>query len=178
MLKQAGIEVAVVPANIDEDADKAGDPHPRALAQSLAIRKAIAVSQACDGWVIGSDSVASVGARHFDKPGDRAEAAEHLRFFAGRTIELTSAAALARDGRTDWSFSDTARLDVRNLSEAFIETYLGSEWPAIGHCAGAFRLEGIGVQLFERIEGSYFTILGMPLLPLLSALRARQVIAS
>ena len=130
------------------------------------------------GWVIGSDSVASVGSRRFDKPADRAEAAEHLRFFSGRTIALTSAAALAVEGRVDWSVSDTAQLEVRTLSERFIESYLDSEWPAIGHCAGAFRLEGMGVQLFERIAGSYFTILGMPLLPLLAALRERQVIES
>jgi len=93
-------------------------------------------------------------------------------------MELTSAAALARDGAVDWIHTETARLQVRSLSERFIADYLDAEWPAVGYTVGVFRMEGRGVQLFEHIEGDHFTILGMPLLPLLGALRARGLIAS
>ena len=179
MLEQAGVEFEVLPAAIDEDAEKARHVNPSSLARTLAVKKALAVSaDRPDAWVIGSDSVASVEGRRFDKPADRAEAAEHLRFFSGRTLHLTSAAALARGGREEWSHFEAATLGVRELSDEFIEGYLEAEWPEIGHCAGAFRLEARGVQLFESIEGSHFTILGMPLLALLGALRERELIAS
>jgi septum formation protein len=89
---------------------------------------------------------------------------------------LTSAVALARDGKVEWSECDSARLHVRSLSEEFIQTYLDAEWPEVGYCVGVFRVEGRGVQLFDSIEGSFFTILGMPLLPLLGALRDRGAI--
>ncbi|MEO6582201.1 MAG: Maf family protein, partial [Sphingomicrobium sp.] len=129
-------------------------------------------------WVIGSDSVVTVDGQTFDKPADRDQAAEHLRLFSGQTIQLTSAVALARGKAIDWSHADTAALEVRRLSEQFIACYLDEEWPAVGHCVGVFRMEGRGVQLFSRIAGDYFTILGMPLLPLLSALRDRGLIVS
>ena len=176
MLEQAGVDFAVVPAAVKEDAEKGRHADAAALALALANKKALAVSGQQSGWVIGSDSVASAGGRRFDKPADRAEAAEHVRFFSGKTLELTSAVALARGARVEWSHVDTARLFVRPLSDEFVASYVDAEWPQIGYCAGAFRLEGRGVQLFEWIEGSYFTILGMPLLPLLRALRDRQVI--
>ena len=90
----------------------------------------------------------------------------------------TSAVALARNGKSDWSIADQARLKVRELSEPFISSYLDAEWPEVGYCVGVFRIEGRGVQLFDRIEGSHFTILGMPLLPLLAALRKRGLAPS
>ena len=108
----------------------------------------------------------------------RDDAAEHLRFFSGKAMTLVSAVALARGGATDWSHCDSATLDVRELSEEFIADYLTREWPAVAYCVGVFRLEGPGVQLFERIDGDHFTILGMPLLPLLGALRTRGMLAS
>jgi septum formation protein len=178
MLEQAGVKFDVVPADIDEDAEKARHHDWVQLAQALAMKKALAVSAGHSGWVIGSDSVVGVGGRRFDKPADCDEAGAHLRFFSGKPLELTSAVALARGGMAQWSHRDTATLKVRELSDDFIERYLDAEWPAIGYCAGAFRLEGLGVQLFDTIEGSYFTILGMPLLPLLGELRQRHVIAS
>ncbi len=89
-------------------------------------------------------------------------------------MRLMSAAALARDGEIVWSQADEALLHVRELSDAFIESYLEAEWPAISGCVGVFRIEGLGVQLFERIEGDQFTVLGMPLLPVLAALRGRS----
>lgn len=178
MLEQAGVEFAVVPAAVDEDREKARYRGSAQLAEALAVKKALAVSQDRPGWVIGGDSVASVDGRRFDKPADRGEATEHLRFFSGKPLELTSAVALARGGTVEWACSDAATLKVRRLSGGFIDSYLNVEWPEVGHCAGVFRLEGRGIQLFEAIEGSYFTILGMPLLPLLGALRERQVIAT
>jgi septum formation protein len=180
MLGAAGVAHDVLPTGIDEDAAKArlsGDP--AALALELARAKAEAVSsKRPDDWVIGSDSVVSADARLFDKPLSRDIAAEHLRFFSGKPLRLTSAVALARGGTADWSHCDSATLHVRTLSEDFIADYLDCEWPAVSYCVGVFRLEGPGVQLFERIEGDHFTILGMPLLPLLGALRTRGLLQS
>ena len=179
MLEQAGLRFSVAPVDIDEEGAKRSIAEPPRLALALAEAKARAGSSTSpDDWAIGSDSVVSVDGRLFSKPRDRAEAAEHLRAFSGSMMELTSAVALARDGQVDWSFCDTAELSVRSLSESFIADYLETEWPEVGYCVGVFRLEGRGVQLFDSIDGSYFTVLGMPLLPLLSALREREVIES
>lgn len=179
MLRDAGIDFQCLPPGVDEAAIKSGEPDSAALAAKLARAKAEAVSKARpDSWVIGSDSIVSVEGRLFDKPADRAEAAEHLRAFSGKAMTLTSAVALAIGGAANWCEVDQARLKVRELGERFIADYLDSEWPEVGYCVGVFRLEGRGVQLFELIQGSHFTILGMPLLPLLGALRQRGVIAA
>ena len=179
MLAQAGIAHVVEPPGIDESAIKAGTETAAAIATALAKAKAAAVSARRPGdWVIGSDSIVSVDGQRFDKPADRAQAAEHLRFFSGKTLVLTSAVALARDGEDDWAVADEARPRVRPLSGSFIEAYLDAEWPEVGYCVGVFRMEGPGVQLFEAVEGNYFTILGMPLLPLLGALRERGLVAA
>ena len=114
----------------------------------------------------------------FDKPRDCAEAADHLRFFSGKPMRLTSAVALARQGEAEWHHADSATLHVRELSDAFIASYLEAEWPAVSYTVGVFRLEARGVQLFDAIEGDHFCILGMPLLPLLGALRERGLIPS
>jgi septum formation protein len=121
--------------------------------------------------VLGSDSVVTVAGRRFSKPASRAQAAEHLRFFSGQIMELHSAAAIALGGRIEWSHVALATLEVRDLSDDFIEAYLVAEWPEVSQCVGVFRIEGLGVQLFEAIEGDMFTVLGMPLLPVLGALR-------
>ncbi len=179
MLSNAGVAHQVVPAAVDEGAIKAEGEDPQALAARLAEAKALAVSANHPGrWVIGGDSIVTVDGRRFDKPGSRDEAAEHLRFFSGRTMLLTSAVTLARDAKVGWSHSDTAELKVRALSEEFIQTYLAAEWPSVAACVGVFRMEAMGVQLFESVEGSHFTVLGMPLVPLLGALRDRGVLAS
>ncbi len=179
MLAAAGVAFDVAPANIDESAAKARTLDPAALALELAEAKAVAVSAARPGdWVIGSDSVAACAGRSFDKPASRDEAAEHLRFFSGKPLDLTSAVALARDGKVEWSHGETATLQVRDLSDAFIDAYLDAEWPAVAGCVGVFRMEARGVTLFDRVEGSHFTILGMPLLPLLGALRERGLMPS
>ena len=93
-------------------------------------------------------------------------------------MSLSSAVALATRGKVDWSHAETARLQLRPLGEAFIQSYLDAEWPEVGYCVGVFRMEGHGVNLFDHVEGSHFTILGMPLLPLLGALRSRELMAS
>ena len=179
MLDAAGVEHDIEAADIDEAAVKASGGEPAALALELAQAKAVAVSaRRPEDWVIGSDSVVSVGGRLFGKPADRGQAAEHLRAFSGQAMRLTSAVALARDGEVDWSHCETAILQVRELSEVFIAGYLTSEWPAVSHCVGVFRLEGPGVQLFESVDGNHFTILGMPLLPVLGALRERGLLPS
>ena len=173
MLDHAGVACEAVRPQVDEAAVKARFADPAALASELAAAKAQSVA---GEWVIGSDSVVSVGGRLFDKPRDRDEASEHLRLFSGQAMELTSAVALARQGQLDWVRHSTARLQVRPLSEQFIASYLDAEWPEVGYCVGVFRMEGRGVQLFESIDGDHFTILGMPLLPLLGALRERGLI--
>lgn len=179
MLEQAGVGFRSISSDVDEGAEKAKHADATAAASALAEAKALAVSVSKpDAWVIGCDSVVTVDGRRFDKPRDRGEAERHLRLFSCKEMVLTSAAALARDGQLDWIHADSATLKVRTLSDAFIERYLDAEWPDVAYCVGVFRLEGRGIQLFERIEGSCFTILGMPLLPLLNALRQRGVIDS
>ena len=174
MLEAAGVPFVAVPAAIDERAVEAGlvEAAPAAVALALAEAKALAIARERPGaLVLGSDSLVVCGGRRFDKPADRAEAAAHLAFFSGRTIELHSAAALARDAAFVWRGSGVAKLRVRPLSPAFIQGYLDAEWPAVAGCVGVFRIEGRGVQLFEAIDGDHFTVLGMPLLPVLAALR-------
>jgi septum formation protein len=179
MLEAAGVDHAVEPASIDEEPIKAAIPDDAAAAVALAEAKAIAVShRRPEAWVIGSDSIVSVEGRRFSKPPSRDEAEEHLRAFSGKTMVLTSAVVLARGGLADWSVADQARLEVRALSDAFIGAYLDREWPAVAGCVGVFRMEGAGVHLFDSVAGSHFSILGMPLLPLLGALRDRGVLTS
>jgi len=122
--------------------------------------------------VIGSDSVMALAdGAMLDKPETRERAAEQLRLMRGGTHRLVSAVVGARDGVPVWRHVDVARLHVRDFSAGFLESYLDAEWPAISGCVGCFRIEGPGVQLFSRLEGSQFTILGMPLMPLLGWLR-------
>lgn len=180
MLEAAGLAFAVQPAELDEasvERDHSGPP--RALAAKLARAKALTVSAlAPDHWVIGSDSVVAVDDRRFAKPATAAEARDHLRAFSGRPMQLSSAVALARGGDIIWHHVGEATLRIRTLSDRFIDEYLGAEWPAVAACVGVFRMEGRGVHLFEQIEGDHFTILGLPLLPLLGALRAQGVVPS
>jgi septum formation protein len=172
MLGAAGVEFEVRPAAIDERAlerrmEGAG---PDQVALALAEAKALSV-EGRGRPVLGSDSVVSVDGRRFDKPASRAQAAEHLRYFSGRTMRLYSAAALAVGGTIKWRHVALASLQVRDLSDDFIEAYLVAEWPEVGQCVGVFRIEALGPQLFESIDGDMFTVLGMPLLPVLGALR-------
>ena len=179
MLKQAGIEFVVRSPEFDETSVKEGHAGDgETLARRLAEGKALSVTAAPGDWVIGSDSTVVVDGIRYSKPHHREEAERHLEAFSGRTMTLSSAVVLARAGRVEWTYGESARLTVRPLSAAFIDNYLDAEWPEVGHCVGVFRMEGRGVTLFEEVEGSHFTILGMPLLPLLGALRARAVLPS
>ena len=180
MLEAAGADFRVQPSSVDETSFKQTySSDPVALATALAEAKALDVSRQASGtWVIGSDSVAAVRDRLFDKPESRDEAVRHLRAFSGQTLRLISAVALSCDQQTHWSHHATARLHVRDLSDSFISAYLDREWPAVAGCVGVFRIEAAGVQLFEQIEGDQFTIMGMPLLPLLAALRERSLMPS
>ena len=177
LLEAAGVSYQAMKPNLDEAEVKRRLVDAPAVASELAAAKAASVSASRPGdWVIGSDSVVSVDGRLFDKPRDQAEAGEHLRFFSGKAMYLTSAVAMTRDGLTDWGHVETATLHVRPLSDEFIHAYLDAEWPEVGYTVGVFRLEGLGVQLFDRIDGDHFTILGMPMIALLSALRERGLL--
>jgi septum formation protein len=172
MLGAAGVEFEVRPAAIDERALEAELAESDAASVALALAEAKALSVEGRGRpVLGSDSVVSVEGRRFNKPMSRIQAAEHLRLFSRKTMELHSAAAIAIGGHLRWSHVARARLQVRELSDDFIERYLLAEWPEVGQCVGVFRIESLGVQLFESIEGDMFTVLGMPLLPVLGELR-------
>ena len=174
MLEAAGVAFEVRPADVDEPAirrELVAVP-PAQVAMILAEAKALAGSAAAPGrLVLGSDSLVEVCGRIFGKPRSRDDAAEHLRMFSGQPMRLHSAAVLMRDCACIWRHGDIATLQVRALTEDFIASYLAAEWPDVGYCAGVFRIEGRGVQLFENVAGSHFTVLGMPLLPLLGALR-------
>lgn len=179
MLDQAGVEYRVESPHLDEDIAKqkhVGDG--ASLATRLAEGKALSVRAGPTDWVIGSDSTITVNGIRYSKPRNRDEAAAHLSAFSGQIMELSSAVALAYAGKVDWSHAETAKLHVRPLSPKFIQAYLDAEWPAVSYCVGVFRMEARGVTLFDKVEGSHFTILGMPLLPLLGALRQRGLMPS
>lgn len=176
LMENAGLVFEAQAARIDERAAEAAlaasDPTPPEVAEALAIEKAREVAGRNPGAiVIGSDQTLSLDGRVFHKPADMAEAKSHLTAMAGRTHALNCGIALVRDGETLWKHVSIARLTMRPLSEAFIDRHLARVGTRVLASVGAYQLEGEGVQLFERIEGDYFTILGLPLLPLLAKLR-------
>jgi septum formation protein len=174
------ILAAAGPAQIDERAEeaKAGAGDASAAARMLARVKAQAVSATSPGkLVLGADQTLARGGLRFSKPADRAAAAEQLRALRGRTHELHSALALVRDGEVLFECVDTARLTMRGFSDQFLADYLAMAGDAALMSVGGYQLEGIGVHLFERVEGDYFTILGLPLLPLLAFLRENGFVA-
>ncbi|NLR69663.1 Maf-like protein [Novosphingobium sp. ERN07] len=181
MLEAAGVPFEARSSDVDEGAIKReliGVPGCQ-IASVLAEAKALGVSLGMAGrLVLGGDSLVEVSGRQFDKPVSRENAAEHLEFFSGKEMHLHSAAVLMRDGKVVWKTCETAILRVRTLSPDFIQSYLDREWPAVSGCVGVFRIEALGVQLFEKIEGSHFTVLGMPLLALLEALRGEGELPS
>jgi nucleoside triphosphate pyrophosphatase len=174
MLAAAGLRFEIRPAQIDERAveAKAGVSDAAAVARMLARAKADAVARSVPGrLVLGADQTMARGNTRYSKPADRAGAAEQLRSLRGRTHELHSALALVRDGVVLFDCLDSARLTMRDVSERFLENYLDMAGEAALASVGGYQLEGIGIHLFERVEGDYFTVLGLPLLPLLSYLR-------
>lgn len=184
MLDAAGVPFTARAASIDEQSVKralqADRVAPRDIADRLAELKAMRVSAAePDALVLGSDSIVVLAdGTILDKPESREQARAHLSAMSATRVALISAAVIAEAGRPVWRHVASAALDVRPLSDAFLDAYLDAEWPAIAGCVGCFRIEGPGVQLFARIVGDHFTILGMPLLPVLDYCRLRGIMAA
>ena len=183
MLTQAGVPFETVAAPLDEEEAKAGLQaagfEPRDLAEMLAEMKAKSVSAAADDLVIGADQVLELDdGTMLSKPGSRDEALAQLRLLSGGTQYLHSAAVVAEGGERVWGETETVAMDVRVLSEAFLRAYLDAEYEAVRFNVGAYRIEGMGAQLFEEVEGSHFAILGLPLLPLLYYLRERGLLVA
>jgi septum formation protein len=180
LLANAGLSFVAVPADIDERAvqQASGLTTPNDIAALLAREKALWVSSRQPGkYIIGADQTLALGDRLFSKPAGRPQAAGQLRALAGRTHELHSAVAVARDGKILFAEISMARMTMRALGEAEIAAYLDAAGEAVTSSVGAYQLEGLGVHLFERIEGDHFTILGLPLLPLLAFLRSERLLA-
>ena len=175
MLRAAGVAFETLGSGVDEDVLKAGwlkeGLGPRGVAERLAACKALAVSRERSGLVIGADSTVELDGRLLDKAKDADEARRRLIEMRGREHALHSAVALAKDGVVVWREVGTAVLHVRPFTEAWLDRYLAEAGDAVTESVGAYQLEGVGVQLFDRIEGDWFTILGMPMLGLLEALR-------
>lgn len=175
MLEAAGLAFEVVLPRVDEEAAKASlraeGLRPRDQADALAEVKALSVSRARPDLVIGADQMLAVGDEVFDKPKDAAEARQHLLRLRGKSHELITAAVIAREGAVIWRHIDTPKLTMRAFSNVFLDDYLERAGDRVLRSVGAYQLEGLGAQLFDRIEGDYFSVLGLPLLPLLAFLR-------
>lgn len=182
LLTGAGLGFEAVGSGVNEEAVKRdllkdGAP-PAAVAEALAAEKAVAVSRLRPGLVIGADQTLDLDGRLYDKAESLAEARERLAVLRGRTHRLRSAVAVAEGGEVVWRTLDSASLTARRFSDAFLDAYLARNGETILGSVGCYMLEGDGVQLFERIEGDYFTILGLPMLPLLAYLRERGIVAA
>jgi septum formation protein len=180
MLAAAGLSFEVVVADVDEASLKRAlasrSPRPQAaeVAETLARAKAEAVSARHPGaLVIGADQVLVLGDELFDKPGDAKAARAQLQRLRGNTHRLISGVALVQGGRLLWSRADEASLAMRAFSDAFLDLYIAKSGPGICHIVGAYEIEGLGIQLFDRVAGDHFTIIGLPLVPLLAELRSR-----
>jgi septum formation protein len=176
MLERAGLIVDTEAPAVDEEEMKASfraeQAPAEACAEALAELKAIRVSQRRPGaLVIGADQMLDLNGVWFDKPADLDHARAHLRALRGQTHRLVTAAVVACNGSRIWHTLDTARLTMRPFSDAFLDEYLRRQGPAVLSSVGAYQLEGLGAQLFSRVDGDFFTILGLPLLPLLAFLR-------
>ncbi|HZF42659.1 MAG TPA: Maf family protein [Sphingomonadaceae bacterium] len=181
MLTAAGVPFTARAPGIDERAveDRLDDIAPATLAATLAQKKALALAAGADTLVLGCDSVAeSDDGASLSKCPDIDAARAQLRTLRGRPHRLISAAAIALDGDIVWRGTEFATLHMRAFSDPFLDDYLSAEWDHIRHCVGGYRMEALGAQLFDRVEGSHFAILGLPLLPLLSFLRERGVLAT
>jgi len=176
LLESAGVPVEVHPADLDERGLEAGagSAAPGAIAALLAREKASVVARLYPGrLVLGADQTLALGAKRFAKPADRAAAREQLQALSGRTHELHAAAAFMQDGTVLFEHAGAARLTMRTLSDQVLDRYLNAVGSAATASVGAYQIEGPGIQLFERIDGDYFTILGLPLMAALDFLRRR-----
>ncbi len=179
MLANAGVAFTVRVADVDEDALKQPGVDAAALAVELAAAKALAVSRADpEAWVLGGDQTLSFDGGLVSKAPTMDAARERLKAMRGRAHLLHSGAALARNGALVWSGVDSVTMRMRDFSDAFLDTYLAAEGEELLHCVGSYRLEGPGAQLFEAVEGDYFTVLGLPLWPVLAELRRAGVLRS
>jgi septum formation protein len=179
LLTSAGIAFEAIPAELDERAIQLASAlsAPGEIAALLARDKALFVSaKHPDRLIVGADQTLILGERLFSKPGGRAQAAAQLRALAGQVHELHSAAAVARDGEILFENVSIARMTMRSLDDAAISAYLDAAGENVATSVGAYQLEGLGVHLFEHIEGDHFTILGLPLLPLLKFLRSQGLL--
>ena len=177
LMRGAGLEFDIAVSGVDEDAIKADHRGtPDALALKLAEAKARAVAR--DGLVVGADQILVCEGTLFDKPRDIDEARENLKKFRGRTHALVSGTVLLDDGAPVWSLSEQVSLTMRAFSDEFLEAYLLQAGDDVLKSVGCYQLEGPGVQLFEAVDGDYFAILGLPLVPLLGALRVRSAVMS
>ena len=180
LLENAGLDFEALPADIDERVvqKNSGLSAPGEIALLLAREKALFVSRQRPGqYVVGADQTLALGQRMFSKPAGRTQAAEQLSLLAGQTHELHSAVSVARDGKVLFGDVSVARMTMRRLAAGEIESYLDHAGEAVTTSVGAYQLEGLGVYLFERIEGDHFTILGLPLLSLLAFLRGEKLLA-
>ena len=179
MLEAAGLSFEVEAPRVDEEGAKAslraGGLKPRDQADALAELKALSVSRTRPDFVIGADQMLAVGGEVLDKPKDLNEAREHLTLLRGQTHELITAAVVAREGAIIWRHIDTPKLKMRAFSDAFLDDYMARAGEHVLRSVGAYQLEGLGAQLFERVEGDYFSVLGLPLLPLLAFLREHGI---
>jgi septum formation protein len=176
LLEAAGIPVEVRPADLDERGmeSSAGSAAPDAVAALLAREKAARVARRNPGrLVLGADQTLALGAQRFAKPVDRAAAREQLRALSGRVHKLHSAIAFAQDTSVLFEHAGVAQLTMRPLSDRLLELYLDAAGTAATASVGAYQIEGLGIQLFDRVDGDYFTVLGLPLLPALDFLRRR-----
>ena len=181
MLTAAGVPFSVQVADVDEEAVKAAhDPgDATGLAVELARVKALAVSRHdSDAWVLGADQTLAFDGGLVSKAGSLGAARARLMAMRGKPHQLHSGAALARNGQIVWSGVDTATMLVRDFSDAFLDAYFAAEGEGLLACVGSYRLEGMGSQLFEAVDGDYFTVLGLPLWPVLAELRRAGVLKS
>ena len=181
MLENAGVAFEVRVAGVDEDAIKArsGDLDAAALAVRLAEAKALAVSRDDEAaWVLGSDQTLAFDGGLISKAATLEAARARLKSMRGKTHHLHSGAALAVKGQVVWSGVDTVQMRMRDFSDAFLDAYLAAEGEVLLTCVGSYRLEGLGSQLFEAVDGDYFTVLGLPLWPVLAELRRAGVLAA
>ena len=182
ILSGAGLNYISRPSSVDEDVTKTeflkSDAPLSKLPAILALEKAVNVKAAPEEVVIGADQIMEMDGKLFDKPSSMKEARERLLDMRGKEHRLIGAVVTVKNGEKQWQFTSTTRLKVRPFSETFIDKYLELEGESILHCVGGYKFEGRGAQLFESVEGDFFSILGLSLLPLLTHLRETGVVSS